>query len=106
MDSAAACAVVFDFDVFTYLVFGQRRHSAKNAVNIQVQRIDKDELCENDSRSLEVDCFPAVIAKILDIEHSRVNMGCNLGHKPLEVSEKGRIVQSPFRSVLEGISWI
>ena len=44
-----------------------------------------------------------MIAKIIDLEHARVDILGELGQEPFEVGEKGRIVEGPFRSILNAL---
>lgn len=61
-----------------------------------MQSIYENQLSENDCCSLKIDCLPAVVVQILDVEKSGLKVGSNLRHGPLKVGKKWRIVESPF----------
>jgi len=68
--------------------------------SLQIQRVDQDELGEDDGGALEVDGAPAVIFEVVHLEHLGVDEARELRQEPLEVGEEGRVVQGPFRGAL------
>lgn len=65
-----------------------------------MQRVDQEQLGNDNGPSLKINRLPAVILEVLNAQHGRINQPCDLGENPFEVGEEGRIVQSPFRSPL------
>ena len=61
-----------------------------------MQCINQHKLCYDNACALEVDGLPAVVAKVLHLEHERVGILGDLGEEPLEVCEEGRIIKCPF----------
>jgi hypothetical protein len=63
---------------------------------LHLQRVDQEQLGNNDGDSLKVYCLPAIVLEIVQLEHGRVNQLRDLRHDPLEVREEGRVVERPF----------
>ena len=53
--------------------------------DIQVKSVYEDKFRDYDGRSLEVDCLPAIVTKILHVKHCLVDIARGLGHGPFEV---------------------
>lgn len=63
---------------------------------IHLQRVDQEELSDDDSKPLEVYCLPAIVLDIVHLEHGWINQLRDLRHDPLEVGEEGWVVERPF----------
>jgi hypothetical protein len=63
---------------------------------LQMKSIDQDQFGNDYCGPLKVDSLPAVVLQGLYIEQFSIDIGCDLGHEPLKIGEKRRIVQSPF----------
>jgi len=61
-----------------------------------MQCVDQDKLCYDDACTLEVDGLPAVVAKVLDLEHERVGILGDLREEPFEVREVRGVIKCPF----------
>jgi len=59
---------------------------------VHLQRIDQEELSDDDGEPLEVNRLPTVVAEVVDAKHGRVSQLRDLGHNPFEVGEERRIV--------------
>ena len=61
-----------------------------------VQSIQQDKLAHDNGGPLEVDCLPAGVVQVGDVQHQGV---CELGQlreEPLKVGEERGVVESPF----------
>lgn len=65
-----------------------------------MEGVDEGQLGHDDGEPLEVDGLPAIIFQVAYAKHGRVDKLGGLGEKPLEVGEKGRVVEGPFRRLL------
>ena len=65
-----------------------------------LQGVDKHKLRNNYCRSLETDCLPTLIAKVLYFHHSTVGILGKLRQEALEVRKERRIVKGPFGGIL------
>ena len=61
-----------------------------------MQCVDQDKLGYDNACALEVDGLPAVVAKVLHLEHERIDILGHLGEEPFEVCEEGWIIKRPF----------
>jgi hypothetical protein len=61
-----------------------------------MQCIDQYQLCYDNTCALEVDGLPAVVAKVLYLEHKRVDILGDLREEPFEVCEEGWVIKCPF----------
>lgn len=66
-----------------------------------VQCINKDKLRKNHRSPLKAHRLPGVIIEVLHVQHCRVRKACCLGQHPFECREKRRVIECPFRSVLQ-----
>lgn len=65
-------------------------------VDKHLQSIHQEQLGYNDRESLEVDRLPAIVVEVDYSHHGRVDQSREMGQKPLEVGEEGRVVEGPF----------
>lgn len=98
MEMAAACAAFFDMPWDESTNLGSVSHgSGKSPLgNSQLQSVDQDQFCDDHSRPLKIDCLPAVMSQVIDLQHGRVGQLCGLGQNPFEVGEKRRVIKGPF----------
>jgi hypothetical protein len=62
--------------------------------------IHQGQFRDNNTRSLEVHCLPAIIFQIINPQHCRIHHFRELGEEPFEICEERRIIESPFRGML------
>jgi hypothetical protein len=72
------------------------QYSMKPLQYSQMQRIDQNQLCDNNSCALEIYCLPTLVFQIIDPQHSWIHHSRKLRKKPFEGCEKRRIIESPF----------
>ncbi|KAI6750097.1 hypothetical protein HG531_007362 [Fusarium graminearum] len=66
-----------------------------------LKRPDENKLGNDDRSTLEVDGLPAIVVEVVDLHHEGIYETSNVGEYPFEVSEEGRVIQSPFRSLFD-----
>lgn len=98
MDRAAAWLCFFDDagdDLMNLRSFSTAQH-IECVLYSQMQSIYQYKLSDEHSCPLEVDCLPAVIVQVLNLQHLRVNQLCSLRHGPFEVRKERRVIERPF----------
>lgn len=70
-------------------------------VDVQLQRVGKQQLRDNYGAPLKVHRLPAIVVQVVHPQHGAVNEARDVGEYPLEVGEERRVVERPFRDVAD-----
>jgi hypothetical protein len=64
--------------------------------NVQLESVEEYQFSQDYRSSLEVNCLPTRVAKILYLKHIGIKESGSLGHAPFECCKERGIVECPF----------
>lgn len=65
-----------------------------------LKRPDQNKFRDDNGGALKVNCLPALVVEVVDLDHEGIDEAGDVGHHPFEIGEEGGVIQGPFRGAL------